>query len=205
MTPQTLAAVQAFLLAHAPSGVGTTATGKQNGPGGLIAQNVYFDLKTLPPGIHDAALAIALVPRSDRTTLIAAYAHVTWFPARTTAEHLTAADFRSVTVSALVLNPRLHRVARTFTSAAVIASLASFLNGFQAAPDAATSCPGDAPSYQLRFSPIEGRTPEVIASTAGCGFVPVATGAVPQSVLWDPSNSLAVTAGQVLNISAAAG
>jgi hypothetical protein len=199
--PQPIAAVRAFVLAHAPKGAHTTATGQQSGPAGLVAQDVYFDLRSLPPGIDDAALAIAFVPRSDRTTLIAAYAHVTWFPARTTTEHLTAPDFRSVTVSARLLNPKPHDVTRTFTSSAIIASLADVLNSLHAAPNVATTCPGLAESYQLRFSPRDRGAPEVTASTAGCADVQVTTGMIPQPTLWDPHNALSVIAAKMLHIS----
>jgi hypothetical protein len=201
MALQPIAAVRAFVLAHAPKGAHTTATGQQSGPAGLVAQDVYFDLRSLPPGIDDAALAIALVPRSARTTLIAAYAHVTWFPARTITEQLTVPDFRSVTVSARLLNPRPHDVTRTFTSSAIIASLADVLNSLHAAPKVATTCPGLAASYELRFSPRERVAPEVIASTAGCADVQVTTGVIPQPTLWDPHNALSVIAAKMLHIS----
>lgn len=202
--PQAIAAVRAFVLAHPPSGVSTTATGRQNGPDGPIAQDVYFGLSSLPPGIYGASLVVALVPQSGQATLIAAYAHVTWFPARTTAEHLTAADFRSVTISAFVLDPRPHHVTRTFTSAAAVAGLTRFLNGLQAAPDVVTSCPGHVVGYQLKFSPAQERVPEVAASAAGCGSVTFLTGAVPQPALSDPHNALAAMAGKLLHISTAA-
>jgi hypothetical protein len=192
------------MLAHPPNGVGATATGRQTGPAGPIAQDVYFDLRTLPPGIDDASLAITLVPQPNRATLIAAYAHVTWFPARTTTEHLTAADFRSVTVSALELDPRPHRVTRTFTSASVIANLAGFLNSLQAAPDVTTSCPGHATSYQLRFGPVQGQVPKVVALATGCGFIQVSTGAIPQPSLSDPHNALTAMAAKLLHINTAA-
>lgn len=203
--PQAIAEMRAFVLAHAPAGTHTTATGQQSGAAGLIAQDVYFDLRILPPGIADAALAIALVPRSDRTTLIAAYAHVTWFPARTTTEHLLAPSFRSVTVSARLLNPTPHDVTRTFSSAAIIANLASVLNSLQAAPDAATSCPASAASYQLRFSPRDQAASEVVASTVGCEAVQIATGVIPQPALWDPHNALSVMAAKMLDIGTANG
>jgi len=179
MAPQAIAEVRAFVLAHAPAGTHTTATGQQSGTAGLIAQDVYFGLRTLPPGIAEATLAIALVPRSDRTTFIAAYAHVMWFPARTTTEHLLAPSFRSVTVSARLFNPTLHDVTHTFSSAAIIAKLASVLNSLQAAPDATTLCPNSAASYQLRFSPRDQAASEVVVSTAGCEAVQVTTGVIP--------------------------
>jgi hypothetical protein len=202
--PQTIAAVRAFMLAHPPSGAGTTATGRQTGPAGLIAQDVYFDLRTLPPGINDASLAITLVPQPNRATLIAAYAHVTWFPARTATEHLTVADFRSVTISAFVLSPRPHHATRTFTSPSVIADLAGFLNGLRAAPDVTTSCPGHATSYQLRFSPVPGRVREVVALAAGCGSIQVSTDAILQPSLSDPHNAMTAMAGKLLHLSTAA-
>jgi hypothetical protein len=99
---------------------------------------------------------------------MATYAHVTRFPVRITTEYLIAPGFRSVTISALLLNPRPHDVTRMFTSSAIIASLADILNSLQAAPDVTTSCLNPVVSYQLKFSPRDRRASEVIASTAGC-------------------------------------
>jgi hypothetical protein len=47
---QTMADVRAFLLRHGQDGASITATGHEDGPAGLIAQYLYFDLAPLPSG-----------------------------------------------------------------------------------------------------------------------------------------------------------
>jgi hypothetical protein len=103
------------------------------------------------------------------------------------------------------MTPRLHDVTRTFTSSAIIATLADLLNNLQAAPDVAMSCPNAEASYQLRFSPRDRGAPEVVASTAGCEDVHVTTGAIPQPALRDPDNALSAMAGKLLHISTTSG
>ena len=72
-------------------------------------------------------------------------------------EELDPAGFRAVTISADQLIPRPHQVTRTFTSAAVIARLAAFLNWRLPAPAAApagVSCPAPLVTFTLRFTTV---------------------------------------------------
>jgi hypothetical protein len=52
------------------------------------------------PGIDVAEFGVTLVQLSSKTILIAVGAEAAWLPARTPAEHLDPAAFRSVTISA---------------------------------------------------------------------------------------------------------
>src|SRR5439155_12284823 len=77
-----------------------------------------------------------------------------WLPSRTAAEHLEPASIRAVTISADQLAPKPRHLIRTFTSAAVIARLAAFLNRRPPAPTAALaglSCPAPLVSFRLQF------------------------------------------------------
>jgi hypothetical protein len=202
---QTMADVRAFLLRHGPDGASVTATGREDGPGGLIAQYLYFDLTPPPSGIDEEDLSIGIMPRPAGGTLMAAYDRVTWFPARTATEHLTAADFRSVTVSALMLNPRPHRRTRTVGSAAVIAGLTGLLNGLPVAPDTAMSCPAMLDSYQLSFNPVNKQAPPVVVSTGICDLVQVAIRGISQPALADEPGAVTAQARQLLHLPPEAG
>jgi hypothetical protein len=197
---QRMADVRAFLLRHGPDGASVTATGHEDGPAGLIAQYLYFDLTPPPSGIDEDDLSIAIMPRPSGGTLIAAYDRVTWFPARTATERLDARDFRSVTVSALFLNPGPHRLTRTVTSATIIAGLASLLDGLQAAPDTTMSCPAMTASYQLSFNPAEKQAPPVVVSTGICDFVQVAIRGISQPALVDEPGAVTAEARQLLHL-----
>jgi hypothetical protein len=197
---QAMADVRAFLLRHWQVGASVTATGHEDGQTGLIAQYLYFDLTPPPSGIDEEDLSIVMMPRPAGGTLIAAYDRVTWFPARTATEHLDARDLRSVTVSALFLNPRPHRLTRTVTSATIIAGLASLLNGLQAAPDTAMSCPAMTASYKLSFDPVEKQAPPVVVSTGICDFVQVAILGISQPALFDEPGAVTAEARQLLRL-----
>jgi hypothetical protein len=197
---QPMSAVYAFLLAHVPDGLRVLATGQGRGRDGITSQEVDFVPGDLPAGIESAYLDVRAGPWSGGTALIGAYVRVTWFPGRGTAERFSAGSFNKVTVSALVDNPKLHRVTRTFTSSALIARLTGFLNGLHAAPDGARSCPAGTVSYQLTF--VSGRVPEVVVSPDGCSAIGVTVAGRTQPALWDQYNVLASMAGQLLGISA---
>lgn len=65
-------------------------------------------------------LGTAAVSSAGGDTLIRADASVSWFPPRSVAEQLTAARFRSVTVTATEMFPRPRALTRTVTSPVVI-------------------------------------------------------------------------------------
>ncbi len=195
-----LAATQAFLLTHAPSGANGTGTGHQNGPGGVIEQDLYVQLGAVPRGINDAEIVMLMTPRGAASTLIATYIHVIWFPSRTAAEYLDTADFGAVAVRAVVANPKLHSVTRILKSPADIAKLAGLLNGFSAAPDTMRTCPSSFTTYEITFEPLTAGHAAVMATTYGCYAATVTVGGIPQPALLDPHNALEVAAAPMLGI-----
>jgi hypothetical protein len=77
---------------------------------------------------------------------------------------------------------------RTFTSAAVIARLAVFLNGRPPAPTAALaglSCPAPLVTFTLRFTATSRQAPAVLVSTAGCMADTITVSGRQQPSLWD--------------------
>ena len=155
------------------------------------------------PGINVVILDLAVQAYSRATTLVGAYAFAAWLPYRTAAEHLDPASFRAVTISADQLVPRPDQVMRTFTSAAVIAGLAAFLNGRPPAPAAAlagVSCPAPLVSFTLRFTAAGKQAPAVAVSTAGCLVDTITVNGRQQPLLWDTGGGLASMARKLLGL-----
>jgi len=125
--PLAVPATEAFLVTHEPGGADMTGTGQENSQGGVHEVYLHLGSRSLPRGINDAEAVMFMVPRGTTATLISIYVHVIWFPSRTAAEHLDAAEFGAVTVSAVLLNPKLHHLRRTFRSTADIVALAGLL------------------------------------------------------------------------------
>ena len=186
-------AVWETLLAHAPFDEPTRF--------GAVPTSVGTLLPAPARGVDAAELDVSMAPLSGTTTLVAAYAYAAWLPSRTVAEHLEPARFRAVTISADQLVPRPHQVTRTFTSAAVIARLAAFLNGRPPAPTAALvalSCAAPLASFTLRFTATGRQAPAVAVSTAGCMADTVTVNGRQQPLLWDTEGGLASMARKLL-------
>jgi hypothetical protein len=197
----TSAATRAFMLTHEPSGADMTGTGQENSPDGVRDLYIHLGSRFLPRGINAAEAVVLMVPRSAASTLMSIYVHVLWFPSRTAAEHLDAADFSAVTVSAVVNGAKLHRVTRIIRSAADIAALARLLNGFHAAPDTTQSCPSGN-TFQISFDPRTAEQAQVVVTTYGCYGATVTSRGVPQPALLDPGNAVATAAARMLGVSA---
>jgi hypothetical protein len=160
-------------------------------------------LQAPKPGIDAVILDLGVQAHSRTTTLVAAYAFAAWLPYRTSAEHLEPASFRAVTISADRLIARPHQVARTFTSAAVIARLAAFLNGRPPAPTAAlagVSCPAPLVTFTLRFTATGRQAPAVVVSTAGCMADAITVNGRQQPSLWDTAGRLESMARTLLGL-----
>jgi hypothetical protein len=170
-------------------------------PGVAVPTSVSALLPAPASGVYAAEVDVSMAPLSGTTTLVAAYANAAWLPTRTAAERLDPASFRAVTISADQLVATPHRVTRTFTSAAVIAKLAAFLNGRPPAPAAAlagVSCPAPVNSFTLRFTPVSGRAGAVTVSAGGCMVDAITVNGRPQPSLWDTDGSLASMARTLL-------
>ncbi len=117
----------AGLLAHTPlRQIGTITPGA--GAGAV--------LPAPEPGIDVAEFGVTLVQLSSKTILIAVGAEAAWLPARTPAEHLDPAAFRSVTISAQRW-AQTRVVTRTFTAQADISRLTAITSRAPPHPDEA--------------------------------------------------------------------
>jgi transcriptional regulator with XRE-family HTH domain/predicted ATPase len=99
-----------------------------------------------------------------------------------------------------VVSARPGTVSRTFTSAAVIARFAAFLNARVPAPESATgsmSCPPPIATYKLQFTARAEHGPAVTAS-AFCGTVAISVNGTAQPALWDTGGGLETIAAALL-------
>jgi hypothetical protein len=179
------AAVQSFLLAHVPAGMRWFGTGLAPGTTNAVTVTwVGYQPRSLASGLASAELSTAALPSVGGVTLIRADASVSWFPPRSAAEQLTAASFRSVTVTATTVFPRPGTVTRTFTSPAVIGRLVALVNSLPATPNqdvADMSCLAIATVYRLEFAR------GVVVYPGGCGDSDAITvNGKEQPRLWDP-------------------
>jgi hypothetical protein len=179
-----VATVQSFLLAHVPAGMSWAGDGLAPGTTNTVTVlSVAYSPRSLASGLTNAQLGTAAMPLADGDTLIRADASVSWFPPRSAAEQLTAASFRSVTVTATEMFPRPRTVTRTFTSPVVIGRLVALVNSLPATPYpdvAAMSCAPGGTVYRLGF------TPGVVIYAGGCGASDAITvNGKEQPRLWD--------------------
>jgi len=153
------------------------------------------------PGIDVADFGVTLVRLSSRTILIAVDAQAAWRPARTAAEHLHPAEFRSVTISAQPWQSRMTQ--RTFTAQAGIAGLTSIINAGVPAPPsvvAGMSCAPVAIVYTLRFTPRAAAGASVVVTLGACPHAyGITVNGEQQPSLWD-NGKLRTAAGSLLGI-----
>lgn len=177
------ATVHSFLLGHVPAGMDWYGSGLAPGTTNTVTVLwVAYRPRSVAAGLTNAQLGTAALPAADGDTLIRADASVSWFPPRSAAEHLNAASFRSVTVTATEVIPRPRTVTRTFTSPAVIGRLVALADSLPATPypDLALKCLALTTAYRLEF------TPGVVVSPSGCGDSDAITvGGKEQPRLWD--------------------
>jgi hypothetical protein len=173
--PMPVNRVQDYLRSHVPAGL----TG--DGPGGTLDWGSYSVSSAgyavtsaltpvrLAPGIYEEQIGFATAPAGSGAELRASVL-VTWYPPRSAAEYVSPARYHSVTVSATLLDPELHTVSRTFTSAAVIAQLAGPLNQANAMPAGLSFlCPREDSILEVAFATAPGARPDVVVRGPGIG------------------------------------
>jgi hypothetical protein len=185
---QPVPAMMRFLLAHPPAGLRVSGSGQGDSgcltplpsrPPTLLPRRpvchqipavlVSYAPRALPPGIYQAELEVTLAPARGGGSQGSATAQVTWYPPRSPAERIDPARVRTVTVSARLLNPRIHTVKRSFTSRAVIARLAGILNRLPALPAGEVmSCPAILVTYRAVFAGPGAHPSQVVATADGC-------------------------------------
>ena len=153
------------------------------------------------PGIDVADFGVTLIQLSSSTVLIAVDAQAAWLPARTAAEHLNPAGFRSVTISAQPWHSRMTK--RTFTAQADIARLTPLINAGVPAPLSVVggmSCAPIATVYTLRFTPRAAAGPSAVVTLGACPqSYGITVNGQQQPAMWD-NGKLRTAAGHLLGI-----
>ena len=140
------------------------------------------------PGIDVAEFSVTLVRLSSTTILIVAGAEAAWLPARTPAEHLDPAAFRSVTISTQRW-AQTRMVTRTVTAQAGISRLTAIIDAGTPAPAgvvAGMHCAAVATVYILRLRPRTAHGPSVVITLGACPHAyGITVDGRQQPSLWD--------------------
>ncbi len=166
--PVTMAAADSFLQAHPPAGLTFDMTGTV----GLGNDVLEGTPRSSPPGIGAVMLEYTMATAPGGGSLLRADVQVMFYPARSAAEYLNPASFRSVTVSAARWDSTVRAIRRTITSRREIAMLAGLVNGLPVRPPGSLiGCPfigGNMVFYQLEFTPVSRTGPAVVVKPDGC-------------------------------------
>jgi hypothetical protein len=189
--PQSLDAASSFLQAHVPAGDTSSGTGSgATGQGGTeFFLSVSYSLTRPPAGIDQNTMLLATLAAGPRGgTIMRADAEIVWYPPRTAAEYLDPADFRSVTITATLVNLRgkARTIMKTF-GRPVIDRLAEVLNGLRTlSPPGPLSCPEMAGStFTLLLTPNSALGRAMVISPAGCVGELITVAGKAQPVLQD--------------------
>jgi hypothetical protein len=193
---QPAGAVYAFLREHVPSGMELNATEQT-----ATWDSVTYDFPgpgggRLPAALSQASLMVTVTSAGAGASAVRADAQVYWYPPRSAAERIPAA-MRAVTITATVLNPRLHTVSRTFTSPAIVGRLATMLNDAHAVIPGKFGCPLEDVSYKIAFAASAGATPYLTAVYGGCMIVQMTVLNRMQPDILAPASLTATLAGLV--------
>jgi hypothetical protein len=169
----------AGLLAHTPLRQIGTITPGATGSAVLPAPE---------PGIDVAEFGVTLVQLSSNTILIAVGAEAAWLPARTPAEHLDPAAFRSVTITTQRW-AQTRVVTRAFTAQADIGKLTAIINSGTPAPTSVVAgmhCAPVATVYILRFTPRAAGGSSAVVTLGACPHAyDITVNGKQQPSLWD--------------------
>lgn len=185
--------VDAFLQANIPPGLRIGDTGQASHAGIPLTESVDYNPRTPPPGIYQATVATTVVAATSGGSLIRVDAQVAWYPPRSAAEHLDAALYRAVIITA----PTRHSgppdpAVRTFASSTVIRRFATILNNMPAEPSIAENCGAMSynDAYRLAFTPKTSQEPKVVVTTSVCSIDSVVVGGRAQPSLLDNGSTL---------------
>ena len=191
--PLSVPAAVGFLAAHPPPGMTADGTGS-----GTDGRDVTFAPRHTPAGIEGIELDYSVVPGPRSGALLRADAEVIWYPARSAAEHLDPADYRTVRITATVYGTSVRTVARTFTSAAAIGRLIRALDALPASPGILYHGPAMLVTYRLAFGPAKG-PPAAVVDADNCPPDTITVAGQPQPALQD-FGTVAALAGRLMHL-----
>jgi hypothetical protein len=187
----------AFLKTHHPAGWTQTGSGSSSasshGKVIMTEEDVSYTPKRIGPEFAEIDLAVEVAPGHHGHAVTRADLEVTWYPARSAAEHLTAGHFRAVRVSELIFGTHVRNVRRTFRQQAIISKLTRVLNAEHASPGGQVACPLERETFTLHFLPVKGDA-AVSVGSAGCFSSNVWVGGREQPALVDSGNVEAIAA-----------
>jgi hypothetical protein len=165
------------------------------------AQTLSLRPQATPAPVYLATVDASAAPAGTGGSLLTVTAEVAWYPPRGSSIRISAADYRSVTVS----GPRHRgagRAARTVTAAGTVARLADQYDALYGAPDAISSCPAVLAGsrlvpYRIAFNPAAA-APAVVVTLNNCGGVMVTVAGRPTRPLAPPA-ALLLAAEQLLD------
>jgi len=120
-------------------------------------------------------------------------------PPRTAAQRLDPASFSMVTVHYKESDGVRISIAKQIRSRAVIARLASIVNGLPAAKPADANCPAASVSYQMMFTGT-GSAPDTTVTTRSCPADRISRGGKLRQPLWDKSGTVAAEVKRLMHI-----
>ncbi len=195
----------AFLKVHPPARWSQTGTGwssvRDHGKRVLIEDDVSYAPKRIGPEFASIDLEVEVVPGHHGHALTRADLQVTWYPARSPAEHLTASHVRALRVSELIYGTHVRRVRHTFRQRAIIDKLTRVLNDEQASPGGLVSCPAEREVFTLHFLPTKGHDAATVGAV-GCFSYDVSVGGHEQpawstAARWKTSCGTCCTSGSI--------
>jgi len=194
--------VNDYLVAHIPSGLLHGDAGEVTRSGGAVSYSVNYVPRSQPSWAYEATVATTAVPRPGGS-LVLIEAQVAWYPSRSAAEHVDAAGYQSVTLTAPSSQTGASRpVTRTFAGRAVVVRLAAIVNSMHADPHIVVDCGAMSAgsSYRLVFTPAASRWPRIEVSTQGCAVDMVTVGHRVQPALFDKGSGLVDALRDVLGL-----
>jgi hypothetical protein len=187
-----------FLDKHVPAGMIQDGTGTSGDRHGITSEDVSYVPRRLPRGVQSADLVATVVRAPHHHSYLRTDVQVVWYPARSAAEHLSAADYTSVRITAWVYGRHVRRVSRTFQSEAIRKRIIRLLDSLPASPGETVSCPLILATYRLTFFPVAGQKAAVV-SRFGCTADGIQVGGVTQPALSD-FGRLSTLAGHIMHI-----
>jgi hypothetical protein len=198
--PQSMRQAFQYMLSHPPSGTLPGAI-SHAGVAGLTDRAVTYLLRTEPPGVYVAQLALVVVPRPGGGSWLTADAHVAVFLLSSAAERLDPAALHVVTISVTALNSKPQYATRVIMSEAVVARLARLINQMPPEPAYSSrpySCPGISVIYQLDFAASASAPPAATVAVDVCGIENLTVHGIPGGPREDQAEKLFQAVSQLL-------
>ena len=150
-------------------------------------EEVSYTPERLPAADSSIVMDFQVVPGRHGHALTEVDVQVIYYPRRSAAEHLTARDFRAVTVEQRSVDPHVRNVTRTFRQRAIVDRLTRVLNSRPASPGGLVNCPAIRVTWELRFRPVNGQ-PAATVWIDGCYAYAISVGGHSQPALSDNGN-----------------